>query len=203
VAKNLQRVKIFSALEVANICGVVNQTAINWIKNGFLKAFVTPGGQYRVYAKDLFAFLDERGMGASEEALQVLMDSANWNTLLLIEGDRELCGHIKACLMEHFPDFSIIEAHDGFDAGRYLTSGKPGYILLGENIPGLDPLYLARTIKEDPAFGKPFIIFLCSGTDLGDYEKVSDWILMKPLDTDRLTAAINDLSRQIESSATA
>jgi len=27
-----KKVRIFSALEVANICGVVNQTAINWIK---------------------------------------------------------------------------------------------------------------------------------------------------------------------------
>ncbi|MDR2747514.1 MAG: histidine kinase, partial [Treponema sp.] len=32
---------MYSALEVANICGVVNQTAINWIRNGYLKAFVT------------------------------------------------------------------------------------------------------------------------------------------------------------------
>ncbi|MDR1059277.1 MAG: helix-turn-helix domain-containing protein [Treponema sp.] len=203
MAKNLQRVKIFSALEVANICGVVNQTAINWIKNGFLKAFVTPGGQYRVYAKDLFAFLDERGMGASEEALQVLMDSANWNTLLLIEGDRELCGFVRTYLMEHFPDFSILEAHDAFNAGRYLTSGKPGYILLGENIPGIEPLSLARTIREDPAFGKPFIIFFCSGDDQGSYEQVSDGVLAKPLDLDRLISVISDLNGQIESSATA
>jgi CheY-like chemotaxis protein len=203
VAKNLQRVKIFSALEVANICGVVNQTAINWIKNGFLKAFVTPGGQYRVYAKDLFAFLDERGMGASEEALQVFMDSANWNTLLLIEGDRDLSGHIRACLMGQFPDLAILEAHDGFDAGRYLTSGKPGYVLLDDNIPGLDPVYLARTIKEDPAFGKPFIIFLCSGDNPAKNEELFDGTLIKPLDMDRLVSMINDLSSQIESSATA
>jgi CheY-like chemotaxis protein len=201
VAKNLQRVKIFSALEVANICGVVNQTAINWIKNGFLKAFVTPGGQYRVYAKDLFAFLDERGMGASEEALQVLMDSANWNTLLLIGGDRELSGYIRACLLEQFPDLSILEAHDGFDAGRYLTSGKPGYILLDENIPGLDPRYLARTIKDDPAFGKPFIIFLRSGDNPANNEDISDGILTKPLDLDRLISMISDLGSQIEATA--
>jgi len=47
---------------VANLCGVVNQTAINWIRNGYLKAFTTPGGQYRIYAEDLISFLDSRGM---------------------------------------------------------------------------------------------------------------------------------------------
>ena len=41
MAKGGRRVRIFSALEVANICGVVNQTAINWIRNGHLKAFTT------------------------------------------------------------------------------------------------------------------------------------------------------------------
>ena len=56
MGKKEKKVRIFSALEVADICGVVNQTAINWIKNGFLKAFMTPGGQYRVYAEDLFTF---------------------------------------------------------------------------------------------------------------------------------------------------
>ena len=62
MGKKEKKVRIFSALEVADICGVVNQTAINWIKNGFLKAFMTPGGQYRVYAEDLLAFLSSRGM---------------------------------------------------------------------------------------------------------------------------------------------
>ena len=57
MARKEKKVRTFSALEVADICGVVNQTAINWIRNGFLKAFMTPGGQYRVYLEDLLAFL--------------------------------------------------------------------------------------------------------------------------------------------------
>ena len=56
MAKSIKKIRIFSALEVANLCGVVNQTAINWIRNGYLKAFTTPGGQYRIYAEDLMAF---------------------------------------------------------------------------------------------------------------------------------------------------
>ncbi|HUW42488.1 MAG TPA: helix-turn-helix domain-containing protein, partial [Rectinemataceae bacterium] len=62
MSKSAKKVRIFSALEVANLCGVVNQTAINWIRNGYLKAFTTPGGQYRIYAEDLTEFLDSRGM---------------------------------------------------------------------------------------------------------------------------------------------
>ena len=54
-----KRVKYFSALEVANICGVVNQTVINWIKAGYLKAYMTPGGQFRVSPEDLVQLLVE------------------------------------------------------------------------------------------------------------------------------------------------
>ena len=71
MAKNEKKVRIFSALEVANICGVVNQTAINWIKSNYLKAFMTPGGQYRVYSEDLYQFLKSRGMRVPEELEQL------------------------------------------------------------------------------------------------------------------------------------
>ena len=53
---------VYSALEVANICGVVNQTAINWIRSNYLKAFKTPGGQFRVYPDDLADFMVSRNM---------------------------------------------------------------------------------------------------------------------------------------------
>ena len=39
--KEVKKPVVYSALEVAKICGVVNQTAINWIKNNYLKAFKT------------------------------------------------------------------------------------------------------------------------------------------------------------------
>lgn len=91
MAKSSKRVRIYSALEVANLCGVVNQTAINWIRNGYLKAFTTPGGQYRVYAEDLLAFLDERGMrvppglsGAED------LPGPDWDALLIVDDDRAL-----------------------------------------------------------------------------------------------------------------
>ena len=61
---------VFSALEVANICGVVNQTAINWINTGHLKAFKTPGGQYRVYPADLISFMRDRKMKIPKELLE-------------------------------------------------------------------------------------------------------------------------------------
>ncbi len=76
MTKRAKKQRLFSALEVANICGVVNQTAINWIKNGHLNAFTTPGNQYRVYPEDLVAFLEERGMKVPPEVREAAEEKA-------------------------------------------------------------------------------------------------------------------------------
>ena len=80
MAKKIEKPVIYSALEVANICGVVNQTAINWINSGYLKAFKTPGGQYRVYPDDLANFMRERNMHIPMKLLSVCSNCEAYNS---------------------------------------------------------------------------------------------------------------------------
>jgi two-component system OmpR family response regulator len=108
--KNDRKIRIFSALEVANICGVVNQTAINWIRNGYLKAFTTPGGQYRVYAEDLMKFLDSRGMRIPEELGELFREDVDWGTLLIVDDDEELNSLLKKFLEKKLPTYHILQA---------------------------------------------------------------------------------------------
>ena len=186
-----RKVKIFSALEVANICGVVNQTAINWIKNGYLKAFTTPGGQYRIYAKDLAAFLHNRGMGDSGEALQVLLGKANWSTLLIV-ADEVKNNRLRNELSNFLPDFSLIQAFDGFDLGLRLAGEKPGFILLDQDISGVSLDKLLRLLKNDPVFGKPFIIII-GNSDMSEF---ADKVFPKPGNSEAISKVIKDLEKQ-------
>lgn len=199
--KNGQRVKIFSALEVANICGVVNQTAINWIRNGYLKAFTTPGGQYRVYAEDLFSFLEKRGMYNSAETLRLLINNADRGSILVVDGDRENSDTLKNHLEKAFPRYTVIQAYDVFDAGWKLTESKPGFVFFDTELPGVDGYALARRVKEDPAFGKPFVIII-TGQKALETQCVSlswaDALLSKPLDFDQFCAVIKDLEKRIK-----
>lgn len=204
MAKGNRRVRIFSALEVANICGVVNQTAINWIRNGHLKAFTTPGGQYRIYAKDLAAFLDKRGMNASGEVLQVMMENADWNTFL-IAAEQSANNRLKTEIGGLFSEYDYLQAFDWFEIGRKLTEAKPGFILLDAELPGADLFKFIRTVKEDPFFGKPHI-FLMTGNnsllrDAGPAEPEkwrADAVFAKPLDMARFAAVFRGFERQIE-----
>lgn len=192
MSKNGRRVRIFSALEVANICGVVNQTAINWIRSGHLKAFTTPGGQYRIYAKDLAAFLDKRGMSASEEVLQVMMKNANWNTLM-IAAEESFNNGLKAELAVLFPDYTIIQAYDWFETGRKVTEEKPGFILLDAALPGGDISRFIQIVKDDSVFGRPFIFLLTEGKSAAG----ADMMLAKPLDAREMAAAIKGVERRL------
>ncbi len=196
MAKNDKKVRIFSALEVANICGVVNQTAINWIKNGYLKAFTTPGGQYRVYAEDLVDFLHSRGMRMPEELQRVLEEQLEIDTILIVDDDRDLNNLVYQYLSKKHPDFSVYQAFDGFEAGRMLAEKKPGLIVLDIDLPGISGHKLARSIKDAGGVTKPIIVAVSGLDDPAEQEEIlkegADAFLAKPLELDGLNQTINE-----------
>jgi two-component system, OmpR family, response regulator len=197
MAKTDKKIRIFSALEVANICGVVNQTAINWIKNGYLKAFTTPGGQYRVYSEDLVDFLHSRGMRMPEELQRILAEQMTISSIAIIDDDRDLNDLLKQFISGRYPDYTVYQAFDGFDAGKIVTEIKPGLIFLDIDLPGIDGHRLCKQIKQDASLGNPIIVSI-SGLDDPDVaaqimEEGADAFVPKPLDFDALPQIIDSL----------
>jgi two-component system, OmpR family, response regulator len=187
MAKDIQqkRIQIFSALEIANMCGVVNQTAINWIRNGYLKAFNTPGGQYRVYKDDLVEFIKNRGMRVPDILADIDGQGANWKKLIIIDDDVGLNNAINAYLSKNFAELSVFQSFDGFDAGVQLVEKKPGFVLLDLALPGVNGQELCKRIKTNPSFGKPFVIVITALEDAGleseMYRMGADKFFRKPL----------------------
>ena len=198
MAKKEKKVRIFSALEVADICGVVNQTAINWIKNGFLKAFMTPGGQYRVYAEDLLAFLSSRGMRVPGELLESAEEGPVWDRVLIVDDDENINTLIKRFLTRRMPSATVLQAFDGFEAGKQISDSRPGVIILDISLPGIDGHRLCRRIKEDPGLGSPIIIAITGLTDEDMEQTVTtegaDAFFRKPLDLEKLQEKIEELT---------
>ncbi len=192
-----KKIRIFSALEVANICGVVNQTAINWIKNGYLKAFTTPGGQYRVYSEDLVEFLDSRGMRVPEELQAILDAQQKFSTMLVVDDDRELNDLMAQYMKRHFESIEVLQAFDGFEAGKILAESKPGIIILDIDLPGINGHKLCRSIKADSSFGDPVIISVSGLDDPSERDAIlqegANAFLSKPPDFDQLIATIEEL----------
>ncbi len=200
MAKTDKKIRIFSALEVANICGVVNQTAINWIKNGYLKAFTTPGGQYRVYAEDLVDFLQSRGMRMPEELERIVQEQRGLRTVVIVDDDRDLNDLVAQYLKKQYPDHDIHQAFDGYKAGKLIAEQHPGLILLDIDLPGVNGHQLASDIKQDDSLGNPLVIAISGLDDPSEREQIleegADSFLAKPLDLSKLVEMIESLASQ-------
>ena len=191
-----KKVRIFSALEVANICGVVNQTAINWIKNGHLKAFTTPGGQYRVYADDLHDFLSSRGMRIPNEIVEITTAAVKY--VLIVEDDQNLNNMLKELFTRSLQGYEILQALDGFEAGKLISEKNPLIVVLDMSLPGIDGHELIKRIKGDESHVAPSIVAMSGVSDEISakdtiVEEGADIFLPKPVNNDDLLEAINSL----------
>lgn len=202
MTKKPKKIRIFSALEVANLCGVVNQTAINWIRNSYLKAFITPGGQYRIYQEDLLEFLNERGMKIPSELENSTKNDIDWSTVAIIDDDHDINNVIKRIIEKAGFQLKIIQAYDGFGAGALITEKRPGFIILDIDLPGIDGNKICGKLKMDSTYGKPFVITITGldNPDIGDraLKSGADAFLQKPLNFDQLTSILGDFVKAVQ-----
>jgi two-component system, OmpR family, response regulator len=198
MARTNKKERVFSAHEVANICGVVNQTAIKWIDKGHLDAYTTPGGQFRVYADVLAKFLQKQGMRLPEELKQVLAEQARIENVLVVDDDRSFNDLVAEFLEKRYPEFRIGRAYDGFDAGRAIAELKPDVVILDVNLPGADGEKLCRLIKADETLSRPIVVAV-SGMKDSEMEKRmidagADVFLSKPVDVESLPSLLEELA---------
>ncbi|MFW6368239.1 MAG: response regulator [Spirochaetota bacterium] len=197
MARNEKKVRIFSALEVANICGVVNQTAINWIKHGYLEAFTTPGGQYRVYSENLVEFLRSRGMRIPAELQMIAAAEERSPTVVIVDDDEELNALLRDYFGRHRASYSVLQAFDGFDAGRIVAESKPDAIILDVDLPGIDGRKLCRRIKSEAKGGKPAILAITGYSDESTRKEMlaegADAFMAKPLDLSDVLVKVDEL----------
>jgi excisionase family DNA binding protein len=193
MSKEFEKTIVYSALEVANICGVANQTAINWIRNGYLKAYSTPGGQYRVYADDLVKFMMERNMRVPENLASLCNTSSN-SSILVVEDDMGLNTVLHQYLSKEFSGVQVYQAFDGFEAGSLMTSKKPTVVVLDLNLPGVDGFELCKKINSSDEFGNPAIIVITALQDSGIEDKIQEMhavaFFRKPVVLDELSQAV-------------
>ncbi len=197
MGKFSHKVRTFSALEVAKLCGVVNQTAINWIRSGHLKAFSTPGGQYRVYAEDLVSFLKERNMRVPEELHEDLTMPVDPGLALIVDDDKDLNTILKRLLERKIEELRVAQAFDGFEAGRLIAERHPAIVLLDLNLPGVAGISLSKKIRSDESLGQPAVI---SMTGIAQEEAQprmmeagANAFFSKPLNFEALIAKIKEL----------
>ena len=196
MAKENIKPVVYSALEVANICGVVNQTAINWIRSNYLKAFKTPGGQFRVYPDDLADFMMSRNMRVPAELIEqcTKKDSIASRSILIVDDDTGFNTVMAKFIEKKFDAIQVYQAFDGFDAGSQMAEKRPKCVILDLDLPGVDGFDLSRRIHESETFGKPSVIIVTALQDPDIEKKCMDLgvsrFFKKPINFPELVEAI-------------
>ena len=202
MSKDSNKTIVYSALEVANICGVVNQTAINWIRNGYLKAFSTPGGQYRIYLEDLVDFMKDRNMKIPTELLEASQQKKSISaSILIVDDDRGLNQVVTKFIEKEIPDLSIFQAFDGFEAGAIMAEKKPNSILLDLDLPGVNGEDLFKKINASEEFGKPVVCVMTALKDETVLDRLKDNgvenFFIKPLNLVEISDTVKDLIKNL------
>lgn len=186
---------LYSALEAAKLCGVVNQTAINWIKNNHLKAFKTPGGQFRVYPEDLRDFMIKRNIQIPAELRLACGESIiESDTILIVDDDKALNSVLAKFIGGKINSLTVYQAFDGFEAGSLMAEKHPEILIIDLDLPGVDGFDLCRRISEAERFGKPEIIVITALEDDDAESKVKkfgvNYFMKKPLDLPKIYETI-------------
>ena len=203
MAQSENKTVLYSALEVAKLCGVVNQTAINWIKNKHLKAFNTPGGQFRVYPEDLMEFMRSRNIQVPVEVRVACGEKVSESdSLIIVDDDRGLNSVVAKFISKKLPLLPVYQAFDSFEAGSLMSEKQPSILLLDLNLPGIDGFDLCRKINESERFGKPSIIIITALENEEIESKVKELgvkgFMKKPLDLVRIVDSVKNILSENE-----
>lgn len=129
---------VFTTFEAARICNANISSIKNWIDQGELEAFRTPGGHYRIEKKILDRFLKRYEMP------NPFLD-ARKRRVLIVQTDREVWEQLRERLGD---DHEYEFADESVDAVLKIGQLKPDVALIDARVEGLDILGLCRRIQE-------------------------------------------------------
>lgn len=133
----------YTTHEISKLCNVYPSTVINWIKEGILPAFTTPGKHRRVKKSDLVSLMKKNNMPVPKE-----LSKDGKTRILVIDDDTKINKMIKT-ILEAEEDFEVATVESGFQAGVMIFEWMPDIILLDMLMPKMDGFEVCRRIKQN------------------------------------------------------
>ncbi|MFH2202855.1 MAG: response regulator [Elusimicrobiota bacterium] len=177
---------------VAKICHVSPMTIGRWIKDGKLNAFMTAGGQHRVWAPDLADFMRRLKMPVPPE-----LEAAVRRRILVVEDEVSVRRVLVRYIRGIYPEADIVEAGDGFDAGKKAATLVPAVMVLDLNLPGVNGFDICSSIRADDRL-RGIKILAITGYHVEEWKKKAldagaDAFLGKPIEEDLLRKELEKL----------
>jgi len=132
----------YTTFDIAKMLDVYPTTVANWVDEGKLKAFNTPGGHRRVLASDLIGFLRKHNMPVPDSF------SSGKQRILIVDDDPVILKTISAFLLAQDGKYEVATAADGFAAGQSVAQWRPDLVVLDIKLPGVDGFKVCEQIKS-------------------------------------------------------
>jgi excisionase family DNA binding protein len=180
----------FTIPQAAKHCSISRVTLWRWVKSGKVKAFLTPGGQYRIREEDLESFIQGK-MGY----LSVADLTQEEKKILIVDDDPEIQKILASILSLN--NYQTEVASDGLDAGIKIMRFKPDLIILDLYMPQMDGFEVCRRIKENLDHSHIKILILTGYDSRENRDQIieagADAYLSKPVKKDDLLHHIQQL----------
>jgi excisionase family DNA binding protein len=178
----------YTTHEVSKLCNVYPTTVINWINEGRLVAFATPGGHRRVKKENIIDLMHKNSMPIPDELL-----STDKIKVLAVDDDAKICKMIKI-ILEAQENIEVALANNGFESGVMVFEWKPDIILLDFRMPGIDGFEVCRRLKQNAKTKSIPVIAVTALRDANAIKRmyksgVSDY-LAKPFKSQSLIDAV-------------
>ena len=129
--------------EAAQYCHVSQATVVNWIKEGKLKAYATPGGHHRILLPDFLSFLETYRMPVDSALRTSLRPQA------LVVSDSAHAERLVETLQENGL-LDVALASNDYEASAQVARLGPDVVVLDTTSETLDCLALCRWLRSSP-----------------------------------------------------
>ncbi|MEZ4446165.1 MAG: response regulator [Polyangiaceae bacterium] len=148
---------VLTSHQVGRLLQVSRRSVNNWIEQGRLTAFRTPGGHRRVRVPDLVAFLVETGFPIPED-----LSPFARRRIIVVDDDRHQLRAYGRLLAPYEDVVELRLMERGIDALLMIGSFLPDLVVLDIVLPGLDGVEVCRRIKAGERT-RHIDIVVCSG----------------------------------------
>jgi len=185
-----QRMRFMTTGAVAAACQVTIPTVKRWIREGYLPAFRTAGGHFRVTEEAFDRFRAARQIplvgAVAPECPKVLIIDDDPTTLATLSDALTWVGRYK-----------VETAQDGYEGLIRVGGFRPDVLVLDIRMPGLDGFQVCRHVKADPSTRSTRILavsgYAQSDTTARAFEAGAEGFMEKPIDLGRLRAEVDRL----------
>ena len=182
--------RLLTTGDIATHCRVSYETVNNWIKNGKLVAYTTPGRHHRIPIEGFRAFLQEHNWPPFSDM------PAPKPKVLVVDDDPKV---LKAIVrnLNGTGEYELATAIDGFDAGLQIAKFQPDLVILDLMMPKVNGFELCQKIKSSPETRQIGVLII---TGHGSEENLqqalaagADYTLTKPFAMKALQQALQEL----------